>query len=89
MKKFLMKLYKNFDYFWSDYNSGWLKHWRTFVMALTLFYITEVLFLESKMFYLILLVWHTTINFILVPWWAMHNTVNNEVIYKWEDEDEN
>lgn len=74
MKKFLMKC---FDCFWNNFNSGWWIHFRTFVMALTLFYITEILFLENnKMIYLMCLVFHSTINFILLPW--LYGDINNE-----------
>lgn len=69
MKKFLIK---NFDYFWNQFDTGWWKHYRTFVLTLTLFYIVEVLFLENhKLFYLACLIFHTTVNFIIFPLWFM------------------
>ncbi len=81
MKKFLEKignfLVECFNAFWDTMDKGW-RFYRAFVLILTLFYIAEFLFLESnKLFYFILLVFHTTANFIVLPWFYMRNEVKH------------
>lgn len=72
MKKFKEYMILWFNDFWYSLDLGWWKYYRVFVMALSLLYLTEFLFLEQgKLLYLTVFIVHGFANYVFLPWLYM------------------